>query len=103
MNALARLQRWYHSQCNGGWEHSRGVEIGTLENPGWSIQIDLHETPLAGKAFKEHSYGTQTEAQRSGDDWLCCKVQDNVFDGAGGPEKLEEMMEVFLDWAKENS
>lgn len=103
MDALARLQRWYHSQCNGDWEHSQGVEIGTLDNPGWSIQIDLHETPLAGKVFQEHSYGIRADAETSGDDWLCCKVKDNVFDAAGGPYKLEEMVEVFLDWAEKNS
>ena len=30
-----RLQKWYKSQCNGDWEHSFGIKIETLDNPGW--------------------------------------------------------------------
>ena len=36
-DALYLLQRWYVAQCDGEWEHAYGVEIGTLDNPGWSI------------------------------------------------------------------
>jgi hypothetical protein len=42
--ALERLQRWYLGECNGDWEHSYGVRIDTLDNPGWIVTIDLHET-----------------------------------------------------------
>jgi hypothetical protein len=97
-----RLQQWYHSQCNGVWEHSWGVKIGTLDNPGWSIEINLRDTTLAGKAFQEHSYGVGKNAEPSGDEWLVCKVEGEVFKGFGGPFKLEGMVEGFLDWAQKN-
>jgi immunity protein 53 of polymorphic toxin system len=41
---LALLEEWYVSQCHGDWEHSWGVKIDTLDNPGWSISIHLDET-----------------------------------------------------------
>jgi hypothetical protein len=103
MNALTRLQRWYSSQCDGDWEHTWGVKIGTLDNPGWSIDIDLCETTLEGKPFQERSYGISEDADASGDEWIICKMEGTVFKGAGGPHKLEEMIEVFLEWAEKNS
>lgn len=103
MDALTRLQKWYQSQCNGNWEHSRGVTIGTLDNPGWTIDIELSETALEGRPFRERSYGIGKDAAISGDEWLVCKVEQNVFKGRGGPFKLKEMIEVFLDWVEKNS
>lgn len=38
---LKGLQDWYCSQCNGDWEHGYGVSIETLDNPGWSLKIEL--------------------------------------------------------------
>jgi Immunity protein 53 len=33
--------------CDGDWEHSSGVSIGTIDNPGWSLDVELAETNLA--------------------------------------------------------
>ena len=33
-DALYLLQRWYLERCDDGWEHSYGVRIDTLDNPG---------------------------------------------------------------------
>ncbi len=97
VGALQRLQQWYKAQCNGDWEHSYGVSIGTLDNPGWSLKVDLTDTPLQRKSFTEikRDYEHQTE-------WLTCFLRDGVFHGACGPEKLEEMLEIFLDWAEDS-
>jgi hypothetical protein len=76
------------------------VKINTLDNPGWTIEINLEGTDLEEKTFAEHSYGVGDDAEGSGDEWLVCKVEDNKFIAAGGPRKLEEMIEVFLSWAK---
>jgi Immunity protein 53 len=51
MNALQELQQWYQSQCNGDWEHTYGVKIDTLDNPGWSVTIELADTYLYGRTF----------------------------------------------------
>ncbi len=103
MDALTRLQQWYRAQCDGEWEHSSGVTIGTLDNPGWSLDVDLRGTSLQGKLFKEHNCGVASGAATSGDEWVVCKVEQNVFTARGGPFKLQEMIEVFLDWAENNS
>jgi hypothetical protein len=44
IEAVALLQKWLIDRCNGAWEHSWGVAIETLDNPGWIIKIDLKET-----------------------------------------------------------
>nr|TKK07812.1 hypothetical protein SrhCFBP13529_11555 [Stenotrophomonas rhizophila] len=46
MHALDRLQKWYADQCDGDWEHSFGIRIDTLDNPGWTVSVDLTDTAL---------------------------------------------------------
>jgi hypothetical protein len=43
---LSWLQRWYSAHCDGEWEHGFGVTIETLDNPGWSVKIDVEGTEL---------------------------------------------------------
>ena len=52
MSVLDDLQKWYTSNCDGEWQEEYGVEIGTLDNPGWSVTIDLEDTNLEGKDFQ---------------------------------------------------
>jgi len=103
MSTIEDLQKWYLSQCNEDWEHTYGVTIGTLDNPGWSLTVDLSGTNLEGVAFSEHSYGAEDEGDTSGPEWLICKVENGKFVGYGGPQKLEEMIDLFLSWAKSNT
>jgi len=94
MTVLRDLQKWYLAQCNENWEHQFGVTIGTLDNPGWTVTIDLVDTPLANSEFKV------VEDMPDGDDWIKCWVANNKFNGVGGPEKLEEILTTFLTWAR---
>jgi hypothetical protein len=91
MTNLAWLQRWYLSQCNDAWEHGYGVHIGTLDNPGWTVDIDLRDTPYQNISlevlFKE----------RSEDDWVHCSIKEQKFQGRCGPENLDELLQVFRD------
>lgn len=99
MKILAQLQKWYLDQCDEDWEHLYGVHIGTLDNPGWHLEIDLTDTALEGKPFEPVHYGTLEEAEISGNEWIDCKVEDDKFIAYGGPEKLEELINIFLRWA----
>lgn len=99
MESLSLLQNWYLAQCDEDWEHSYGVRIETLDNPGWIVEIDLTDTELEGKAFEPTHYGMFEQAETSGHEWMHCKVEDNKFVGAGGPLKLGEIVNVFLGWA----
>ena len=91
---LHELQAWYRAQCNGDWEHTYGVTIGTLDNPGWSISIDLAETSLADRGF------TMVETLAHEVDWMRCEVKDGKWLGNGGPTMLRPMLRAFLTWAK---
>jgi hypothetical protein len=93
-NELQRLQKWYVAQCNGDWEHTYGVAIENLDNPGWWFRVELVGTNLETVAFPEISI------ERSESDWVHCKVEKFVFHGYGGAENLSEILGIFLDWAE---
>jgi len=93
---LAELQSWYSSQCNGDWEHQAGIEIETLDNPGWRLSIDLEGTDLEGVPFDAVESLAPTRS------WIRCWVKERKFEGAGGPQMLESMMRIFLDWAAQS-
>ena len=46
-------QLCYLSRCDGDWEHSFGVVVETLDNPGWRLLVDLEGTGLEAKPFEE--------------------------------------------------
>lgn len=97
MNRFTQLQTWYLSHCNGEWEHTCGVKIDSLDNPGWWVKIDLIGTEL------EHIEFSPRSEHRSEADWLNCEVEDRVFKGAGDAAKLEIIPGVFLDWATQHA
>nr|WP_281944464.1 immunity 53 family protein [Paenibacillus tyrfis] len=87
------LQQWYSEQCDGDWEHGFGIKIDTIDNPGWYLQVDLTDTPLLTKGFKD------LKIERNEDDWLSCKVKNDTFIGVGGPLNLNEILRIFREWA----
>jgi len=95
VDLLKRLQDWYGSHCDGSWEHQHGVSIQTLDNPGWRFTVDLTDTELVDRVFDE------VRVERGNDDWYHCRVSDRLFEGFCGPRGLDELMTVFLNWAKE--
>ncbi len=95
MNQLSRLRNWYAAQCDGDWEHSYGIKIDTLDNPGWLLSVDLADTDLHGKAFQSIHRGDSEDDV----DWLHCKVESGKFEAAGGVPNLPDMLEAFLVWA----
>jgi hypothetical protein len=83
-DVLAELQAWFVAHCNDEWEHSDGVSITSLDNPGWSIEIQLGETEVATRSFPRR------EAHRSSEDWIVCWQDETIFRGACGPLNLAE-------------
>lgn len=94
-NSLNELQKWYLVQCNGDWEHQFGIVIETLDNPGWSVKIDLTDTSIERKPF------TEIALERAEHDWIFCTVESKQFKGSCGPKNLIEMLTLFLGWARE--
>ena len=97
IDLLAKIQSWYASMCNDDWEHTYGIFISNIDNPGWSLKVELKDTYLYDVEFKK------VHVQRDDkNDWVICSVKDGDFQGYGGPENLGELLRVFLDWAEEN-
>ena len=94
MDILYWLQNWYHSNCDGEWEHLYGIKIENLDNPGWSVDINLEWTELSYKPFKRGQY------DNGEDDWLICFVENNIFKGSGDSYKLIKILEIFKMWAE---
>jgi hypothetical protein len=94
---LGELQRWYSANCNGEWEHEFGIKIETLDNPGWSVDIQLAETNLVETAFEE------IDERQSDREWMVCRVRDKVFEGRGGPHMLGAIIRTVLQWATRSS
>ena len=95
---IKRLQNWYASMCNDDWEHTYGVFISNIDNPGWSLKVELKDTYLYDVHFKE------LKVQRNDEDnWVICKVEEGNFQGYGGPENLGELLSIFLEWAEKHA
>lgn len=93
MTALARFQTWFASQCDGDWEHNAGIAISTLDNPGWSVDIDLRGTSLEGRPF------ISVKLDRTDYDWFHATSTGSAFKIRCGPKNLEESLASFCDWA----
>jgi hypothetical protein len=88
------LLSWYETQCDGDWEHQFGVEIATLDNPGWQIKVDLTGTPL-------ESIGLAPQrVDRTDSDWYQIWADGNRFEAACGPLNLREVLAVFESFAR---
>jgi len=90
-NILQWLQQWFQSECNGDWEHSYGVEIETLDNPGWSVKIDLQETSLQSLIVPFQ------KVEMSEHDWFTFKVEKGKYFAHGDPMKLSLLLEKFRE------
>ena len=93
MHPVNWLMEWYRAQCDGDWEHQYGVRIGTIDNPGWSLEVDLVDTSDDGRT------APQELIERSEDDWLFVEVKESTFRARGGPGNLGEMIDAFRKFA----
>jgi hypothetical protein len=84
------LQDWYLSKCDGAWEHSYGVEITNIDNPGWKVIIRGEESKAPKKI----------DLERSEIDWISVIATDTEFKGYGAPENLQELLALAIGWLK---
>jgi len=92
MLSLSTLEKWYSQQCNGDWEHGFGVDISTIDNPGWSVAIGLHDTP------KQETTLARVRIDRRHDDWIHYWADEQKFQIRCGPLNLSEAIEIFARW-----
>ncbi|MFF4837155.1 Imm53 family immunity protein [Streptomyces sp. NPDC001315] len=89
---LNTLVRWYAAQCDGDWEHEFGVRLASLDNPGWSIEVDLLGTAAEARLMPK---------QRTDDDrgrWMIAWSDGEMFRASCDPGSLERMLEVFQEF-----
>ncbi len=94
---LLWLLNWYDIQCDGKWERLFGIEINSIDNPGWAITISIQETELKDKNFEKVSLN------RSKRDWLACKIENGFFEGYCGTFNFFEVLLSFRKWETDNS
>jgi hypothetical protein len=91
------LQAWYATHCNGDWEHQYGVEVGTLDNPGWRVQIDVVGTELEGREQ------ARAITERSDTDWVQSWCDGTTFHAAASPTNLRDAIAAFVQFATGSS
>jgi len=91
-NNLAWLMEWYAKQCNGDWEHSYGIKIDTLDNPGWSIAIDIDGTNH--DQIKNRPWQL---VEHSDKNWYGYKIENGKFEASGDPSKLDYLIQLFRE------
>ncbi|NJA06626.1 immunity 53 family protein [Methylomonas sp. UP202] len=89
------LERWYLSMCNDDWEHTYGIFISNIDNPGWCLKVELSGTNLEEVYFEDLMLQREDE-----NDWIICKVENGTFIGYGGPKNLKELINTFLVWSE---
>jgi Immunity protein 53 len=98
-DAMPDLAQWYARHCDGEWEHHHGITIATTDNPGWWVKIDLSGTELADRAFAPILQGVDADGFPTQTRWLCCRLQETKWHGAGDETQLAEIIGRFLAWA----
>lgn len=86
---LLWLMNWYRSHCDGDWEHQHGVQIETLDNPGWAVRMDLVGTPLEALELAPE------QIQRDEQDWVHVRIRNSRLEGFCGAGNLVELLERF--------
>lgn len=92
---ITLLQKWYAKHCDEDWEHSYGIKIDTLDNPGWILTVDLVDTELSESSLPS------TRIDRSEGDWIQSEISERRYIACGGALNLEEMVLQFLIFAGE--
>ena len=92
MSVLQWIQHWYASHCDGDWEHDYGIRIYNVDNPGWSVVVDLIGTNLECQYDQEWQLFEKSETN-----WYGYAIKDNRFKASGDPSKLEFLLEQFKE------
>jgi len=96
MDNIKWIGSWMDQNCDDDWEHCYGIRIETLDNPGWSIEIDISYTSVDDLSLE------LILIERDEDDWIHCRVENNVFKGSGGLYNLNELIDIFRRWVEDN-
>ncbi|SBT52639.1 Imm53 family immunity protein [Micromonospora auratinigra] len=88
------LQHWYLSNCDGDWEHEFGVRIETLDNPGWTVEVDLVDTRLEGRLL------SRTKLEPGAGRWVWVESDGRHFSSSCDPLSLQVALQRFRAFAE---
>ncbi len=88
---LTWLSYWFRKMCNGSWEYHYGINLRTIDNPGWTFDVNLQETAYSERSFEP------VITERSDNDWLHVFQKETTFKSACGPLNLIEVLNIFRD------
>ena len=91
MEILDWIQNWFKDNCDGEWEQGQGIQITTLDTPGWEVEIDLSNTSIANMNIE------WILNEKGRQDWYGVKIEDQKFNAAGDPGKLEFLLDLFRE------
>ena len=91
MEILEWIQSWFKDNCDGDWEHGHGIQITSLDNPGWDVEIDISKTSIANINVK------WILNERSPQDWYGVKIENQRFNAAGDSSKLTFLLGLFKE------
>lgn len=87
-NIINWLEAWAEAQLDGDWEHEHGVQIAMLDNPGWSLTIDLinYESSLIDIPYILEKRDTQ---------WMGCKISNSYLSIFSDIRNLSTILVLF--------
>lgn len=91
MEILEWIGNWYKAHCDGVWEDDHGIDIQTMNNPGWQVRIELHGTPFVNLEVD------WTSEQIDDENWWGYKIEYAVFDGICDPTRLSLLLNKFKE------
>jgi hypothetical protein len=95
-DALAWLQGWFASKCDGEWEKQWGVSLTSTDDGGWFLSVPLMETELEGRAFDRVDHNKKGHDES----WWICQIGESHFLAACGPRDLAAVIGLFRAWAE---
>ncbi|WP_282178447.1 immunity 53 family protein [Maribacter stanieri] len=91
MDILDWIQDWFKDNCDGDWEHGEVIQITTIDNPGWEVEIDISNTSIASMNLDWILNETSKQ------DWYGVKIADQKFTAAGDIGKLKFLLGLFKE------
>tara|TARA_R110002167_G_scaffold117678_1_gene293794 strand:- start:262 stop:564 length:303 start_codon:yes stop_codon:yes gene_type:complete len=85
------IQNWFSDNCDGAWEQGEGIQIITLDNPGWEVEVDISNTSIANINIEWilNENGPQ--------DWYGVKIENQKFKASGDSGKLIFLLGLFKE------
>lgn len=88
-NDFLWLQQWYQLQSIGKPEEEQLIHISTLDNPGWSLIVNLKNSAFENIIFNP------IKIDRSENDWMYASIKNQKFEAYCGPNNFFEILKFF--------